>query len=141
MKDNQWKELVSEGIQHFRKMQHMLNAFYKEAGFRQNKVQAYFKERLVTEENIKILIKKIGSEVKDNKHYEYLIYSEMILVGFRKDYENWIHIDGIQLERERLSGMGVIDHPAFDIICMTDLYNKFSKPVKEDEVPNLNDLK
>lgn len=122
-------------------MQHILNTVYKEIRFHQSRELIYFKVRLVTEENIKILIKKIESEIKNNKHYEYLIYSEMILAGFRKEYENWIHIDGIQLERDRLSGMGVVDHPAFDIVCMTDLYNKFSNPVKEDEVPNLNDLK
>lgn len=138
MKDYQWKELNSEGIQHFRKMQHRLNTYYREIGFHQSKMLIYFKERLITEENIKILIKKIGSKVEQ---YEYLIYSEMTFAGFQKENENWIHIDGIQLERDRLSGMRIFDHPAFDIICMTDLYNTYSNPVKEDEVSNLNGLK
>ncbi|PJZ23952.1 hypothetical protein CH352_00850 [Leptospira hartskeerlii] len=141
MKVNIWKELDSVGIQHFRKILHTLNTFYKEVGFQQNNNLIYNKERLVSEENIKILIKKLGSCSKNDTHYEYLIYAQLTLRGFRKENENWIHIDGIQLERERLSGMGVVDHPAFDIMCMTDLYCKFSNAVKEDEVPNISDLK
>lgn len=83
----------------------------------------------------------MGSEVERKKHYEYLIYCEVILFDFRTECENWIHVDGIQLERDNLRSRGIIDHPAFEINCVTDLYCKFSNPVEEDEVPNINDLK
>ncbi|MFB5652908.1 LIC_13246 family protein [Leptospira wolffii] len=141
MKDNQWKQLDSVGIDHFRKIQHLLNTFYKEVGFHQKKELAYFKNRLVTEENVKIFIKKIRNGSEDNKYYEYLIYSEMILVGMRKECENWIHIDGIQVERDDLRGKGIIDHPAFEINCVTDLYKEYAFHATEDQIQKLKDLK
>ncbi|WP_411822409.1 LIC_13246 family protein [Leptospira sp. 'Mane'] len=35
--------------------------------------------------------------------------------------KEWIHVDGISEERERLEEKGIFEHPIFEITCLTDI--------------------
>lgn len=65
-------------------------------------------------QNIRIFLKKFGD-------YEFLISAE-ILEADNKRMDSWIHVDGIKQERNELEGKGIHDHPVFQIVCLTDLY-------------------
>ncbi|MCB1193465.1 MAG: hypothetical protein H7A23_17890 [Leptospiraceae bacterium] len=72
--------------------------------------------------SIRIFLKKFGD-------YEFLISAE-ILESDSKRMDSWIHVDGIKQERHDLENKGVYDHPVFEIVCLTDLYEDSCVKVK-----------
>jgi len=124
-----WLEIVSrkDAFQH---IMMVLNRYYlqtEEHGIEHTDPSRQFRLDLVRmdTDNLKIFIKKFSN-------YEYLVYSELEeREEIRTDY--WVHIDGIQQERDELaSNGGREDHPVFSIYCMSDLYKNNTAPAGMD---------
>jgi hypothetical protein len=73
-----------------------------------------FRKSLVEKQSddMTIDIRKIGE-------YEFLI--ECNNFGVK---EVWLHVDGIQQERDDLLKKEIVKNPIFDIVAMTDVYNR-----------------
>lgn len=54
------------------------------------------------------------------------------------DSNSWIHIDGIQQEREDYLKKGVKSNPVFEICCLTDLWN--AGIIINPDIPKEHDL-
>lgn len=63
-------------------------------------------------DSFQIEVKKIGD-------YEFNV---KVIVGDK--VVEWVHIDGIMEERNRLKESNNLDHPVFRIVCLTDIYNQ-----------------
>lgn len=85
-----------------------------------------FKVRLVESNNPLVVIKKFGD-------YEYLVFAK-IKSSDPKDYNSWIHIDGIQMERIELEKYGITTHEVFEILNMADIYRMHCEPYS-GEIP------
>jgi hypothetical protein len=121
-----WKELKTQK-EEFQKIVSILNRFYSQnPNFEEKTSSQKFREELAVanQENVRIFIQKFGK-------YEFLIAAE-IQKEEKLEKDTWIHIDGIQQEREEFRKSGTSDHPVFKLTCLTDLYRiseKCSDPV------------
>ena len=124
-----WCEIVSrkDAFQH---IMMVLNRYYLQTeGHDKDTIDPSRQFRLdlvkANTDNLKIFIKKFSN-------YEYLVYSELDKgEEIRTDY--WVHIDGIQQERDELaSNGGQENHPVFSIYCMSDLYDNNTAPANLD---------
>lgn len=109
-----WKELKKKKDE-FQKILAVLNRYYHRSGEELTQSQL-FREKVASanKENIRIFLQKFGK-------YEYLILVKIFeQEEWRED--SWIHVDGIQEEREQLKRRGLLNHPVFSITCLTDLY-------------------
>jgi hypothetical protein len=124
-----WKQLV-KGKEDFLKILRDLNQFYKNKAKTVNLNLNEFREEITFTKarNLRIYILKYAQ-------FEYLVCVEI-----RKDKqirrESWIHIDGVSYEKEVLKKSGVNDHPIFDALSMTELFEKAS-PTKFQLEENL----
>ncbi|MCR1795585.1 hypothetical protein [Leptospira sp. id769339] len=127
-KKHEWLQINSEGIEIFNKILRSLIAFYRLAqGSSNTSNEAWkFKVRLVESDNTIVCLKRFGD-------YEYFIFGK-ILGSNKEDYNSWIHIDGIQIERTKLQSDGITKHEAFEILSMTDIYLKYCEPYS-GEIP------
>ncbi|WP_036069204.1 LIC_13246 family protein [Leptospira noguchii] len=120
MNDGVWKEINSVGKIKFNKILRVLNNFYDSV---KNKTRD-FKFLLPQAQNAKIYLQKLDD-------FSYLIFAEIIEPETTMR-ENWIHIDGIKEEQERFTSLGIINHPIFEIPCLTEVYDNHSKVVDFD---------
>lgn len=112
----EWKELKTNKTE-FQKIVSVLNRFYNQNPEYSPKSESQvFREEfaVANQENVRIYLQKFGK-------YEYLVAAE-ISTGNENKKETWIHIDGIQQEREEFKKKGEKDHPVFHLTCLTDLY-------------------
>ncbi|TGK28237.1 hypothetical protein EHQ12_12755 [Leptospira gomenensis] len=57
-----------------------------------------------------VFFKKIGT------------YDFAVVLKSGNRFDSWIHLDGIREEQERFLFEGKNDHPIFQIVCLSDLY-------------------
>ncbi|MBE7412411.1 MAG: hypothetical protein L6Q54_08145 [Leptospiraceae bacterium] len=127
MFDSNWVELKNKK-EEFIRIVEVLNRYYS-----QNKPENYpseshkFREKLLQSplDSFKVFIKKFGL-------FEYIIAVEISENGSSR-FDTWIHIDGIEEERNELKNSGILDHPIFQIVSMTDLVNQYCSQI---ETPN-----
>ncbi|MEM7182211.1 MAG: hypothetical protein AAF518_14950 [Spirochaetota bacterium] len=75
-----------------------------------------FREKMLASprEEVKIYMKRFGE-------YEFLI-TVKINDGKKESVESWIHVDGIQQERDELDQESQKSNPVFTITCISDLF-------------------
>ena len=119
----EWKELKNRKGD-FVEIIKILNRFYCLSPGEEKSPSVNFREEICESKlnDLSIFIQKFGD-------YEFLI-KVIISKGKSDKQDSWIHIDGIQQEREELLRSGIKEHPVFQLICITDLY-KVSKNVEE----------
>ncbi|MDV6234227.1 hypothetical protein CH379_001100 [Leptospira ellisii] len=61
-------------------------------------------------DNFDVFVKKIGT------------YDFFVVLKSGNRFDTWIHLDGIRREQERFLFEGKDDHPIFEIVCLSDLY-------------------
>lgn len=128
IKNEKWMELIDKKDE-FQSIIAVLNRYYNLNPPKNHPSSAYrFREELVIAslDSIRVFIKRYGQ-------YEYLIAVE-ILQESNKKMDSWIHIDGIQQERDELKSKNVVEHPVFNIFCISDLYSKYSQEVIDKEL-------
>ena len=120
-----WYELV-ENKTDFQKIQTVLCRYYKQFETPNTSQSAVFREKLsqIPVRNCKIFIKKFS-------RFDFQIYAE-IREKDTKEADFWTHIDGIAEERELFQKSGNLDHPVFRIVCMSDLYENYCIPAREN---------
>lgn len=69
---------------------------------------------------------------KKNREYEFFVFLKM-----EGRFESWIHLDGIQKERDRFLKEGKTDHDIFKLICVSDLYENHCVFAGEEETKTL----
>lgn len=114
-----WRELKTKKDE-FQKILAVLNRYYHKSGDELTQSQL-FREKvaLANVENLRIFLQKFGK-------YEFLI-TVKLLEEEKWLEDSWIHVDGIQEEREQLKRKGCLNHPVFSITCLTDLYKQAEK--------------
>lgn len=119
----EWKKLISRKDE-FTNIVSVLNQFYV-AKTPYSKLSNSQKLRIQLEKegfkNFEAFLKKLGE-------HDFLIYLKA-----DGKYESWIHIDGIQEERDRFTIEGMKDHPVFEIVCISDLFEKDCVLAEEEE--------
>ncbi len=121
------KELKTKK-EEFQKILSVLNRYYHNS--KENLTDSQiFREKvaLVGQENLRIFLKKFGK-------YEFFITAK-ILEQEKWIQDSWIHVDGIQEERDQLKRKGLLNHPVFSITCVSDLYKIAEK--SEENLSNL----
>jgi len=119
MKEQQeakWHELIKQKDK-FIEIIRVLNRFYQmhPAIIKTNSTQLFREEIVeIAPVDLRICIRKIGN-------YEYLI--KVIILETGKQ-ESWIHVDGIQQERDELLQDGKTAHPVHGITNLTDLFKQ-----------------
>lgn len=124
---SQWFELV-ENKEAFYQILNVLARYYKQ--FDSNKQRGNFvsESQNFRDDLISSPPDKIRAFFQRFNQFEYLIYAEIHKDNnIRSDY--WIHIDGILEEREEQKKIHNQKHPAFSIVCLTDLFEKNCRPV------------
>ncbi|XDD50451.1 hypothetical protein AB3N59_01165 [Leptospira sp. WS92.C1] len=118
-----WMKLITRK-EEFRRIVSVLNGFYR-SKTTIRKLNGSQKMRIRLEkkdfQNFEVFLKKIGD-------HDFLIFLKI-----ENKYDSWIHIDGIQEERERFILEGKTDHPVFKIVCISDLYRKDCVFAKREE--------
>ncbi|EMK01225.1 MULTISPECIES: hypothetical protein [unclassified Leptospira] len=125
---DKWLQINEDGLKIFNDILRSLIAFHEMI---HGNIQAVdktwiFKVRLVESNNPLVVIKKFGD-------YEYLVFAK-IKSSNPKDYNSWIHIDGIQMERMELEKSEITKHEVFEILNMTDIYRMHCEPYS-GEIP------
>jgi len=112
----EWKELGNDGKKDFLAIVSVLNRYY----------EAYPPKGEFSEShNFRVEICKlqpgeIRVYLKRFADMDYLVGVE--IENGKSD--TWIHVDGIKQERADLERQGKLDHPVFNIVCLTDLWEK-----------------
>ncbi|EMY13575.1 hypothetical protein LEP1GSC043_2752 [Leptospira weilii str. Ecochallenge] len=122
-KEEGWKELTQEGVTQFKTILSAIEKFQSFA-LRSESTEGSpwdFKRDLLKAKECRIYVK-----ATDDKHV-FLIYAE-IIEEEKVRRENWIHIDGIQEARDVFEIQGLINHPVYEIIALSDLYRDYKKP-------------
>ncbi|WP_061247703.1 LIC_13246 family protein [Leptospira noguchii] len=123
LEDDSWKEMNEQGIKEFLIILKVFDAFYSANQKETSKEELKFRSKLQTEKDIRIFLKALDE-------FAYYILAQLKENG-KLQSKNWIHIDGIQEEKERFRDLGDLTHPIFSITCVTDIYNKHSAIAKE----------
>ena len=111
---NGFKTLNSDkGKKEFQKILSILNRYYSKLSIDKSESQK-FRENFANLdiEQIDIKLKSIGEN-------QYLCTCTDLKNNHR---DTWLHIDGIQEERDSYSKQGNLNHQVFEIICLTDIY-------------------
>ncbi|AOP35834.1 hypothetical protein A0128_01355 [Leptospira tipperaryensis] len=119
----EWKKLISRKDE-FANIVSVLNQFYVTK-------TPYCK--LSNSQKLRIQLEKDGFKdfeafLKRLGEHDFLIYLKA-----NEKYESWIHIDGIQEKRDRFLNEGTKTHPVFDIVCVSDLFEKDCVFAEEEE--------
>ncbi len=81
-------------------------------------------------------VKKFEAFLKKISDYEFIIFLQI-----ENQFEPWIHLDGIREEKDRFLKEGKDDHPIFEHISISDLYenNCVFANAEETKILNLKD--
>ncbi|EQA43882.1 hypothetical protein LEP1GSC050_4158 [Leptospira broomii serovar Hurstbridge str. 5399] len=124
-KEEPWKEMDAEGIITFKRILSILYSYYNMIWEPKSISETWeFRKELIIAPNARVFVKKFGE-------YEYLIRGE-IADGKNIKTDEWIHIDGIQEERDGFSDSKNLTNPVFNIPCLTDIYLNHSKVAEID---------
>lgn len=117
-----WYELLGQK-EDFQNTVHILNRYYELNSPTQVSEALLFRKEIVTSkpENLRIFLKRFGT-------YEFLVVVEITFETGKK-IDSWIHIDGIMQERKICTEQGKLTHPVFNIVSLSDLYEKSAKPM------------
>ncbi|PJZ29846.1 LIC_13246 family protein [Leptospira kmetyi] len=127
LNQGEWMKLVSKK-EEFRRIVSTLNRFYiPRIPF--SKLNEGQRMRFRLAENP---VKDFEVFFKKNRECEFLVF---LKVDGR--FESWIHLDGIQEERDRFLKEGKTDHDIFQIICLSDLYENHCVFAEEEETKTL----
>ncbi|EQA45278.1 hypothetical protein LEP1GSC050_2806 [Leptospira broomii serovar Hurstbridge str. 5399] len=126
MQINTWKEIDAIGIDKFKKILESLITYYETALGRQDDPIRVFQKKLLIAPNIRIFCKSLGLN-----NYEYFVQAHLISNEDKIHKWTWVHIDGIQRERDEFKNRGISDHPAFHITNLTDIYNENSAAIDD----------
>ncbi|WP_078125741.1 LIC_13246 family protein [Leptospira alexanderi] len=116
-KDEGWKELSKEGVTQFKTILNAIDRFNKSLALRSEKTKGSprdFKRDLLKAKDCRIYVK-----ATEDKHV-FQIYAE-IVEGDKVRRNNFIFIDGIEEAREIFEKQGLLGHPVFDILNLSDI--------------------
>ncbi len=115
-KKGEWRELKIRKPE-FQELVRILNRFYSQSLDYVKSPSFQFREELCLQnpDDLGIFVQKFGT-------YEFLIYVT-IKSGDSEKKDSWIHIDGVRQERDELLKIGKNNHPVFQLVCMSDLYD------------------
>ncbi|AXR59813.1 LIC_13246 family protein [Leptospira mayottensis] len=126
-----WMKLISRK-NNFRKIVSTLNDFYiPKIPFSKLAEGQKMRIRLAQKK-----VKKFEVFLKKVSGYEFIIFLQI-----ENQFESWIHVDGIQEEKDRFLKEGKNDHPIFEHISISDLYenNCVFANAEETKILNLKD--
>lgn len=110
-----FKSLTETQIVEFQKILGVLNRYYnifssKDKEPKSNSV--LFREKLekTTPSQAVVSLSKINK------------YSYIVRASIGDESAEWVHVDGIQEERDELAEKNITEHPVYNITCLTDLY-------------------
>ncbi|MCE9499807.1 MAG: hypothetical protein K8R21_04820 [Leptospira sp.] len=120
-----WKELVSRK-EDFLNIIKVLNRYYDAHPPKNYPTESHkFRENLLKSDvnSFRIFLKQFGE-------FEFMV-SGQINSRSGKQFDSWIHVDGISHERKTMQEKGIMNHPVFEIVCLTDLFMGSSSEIKE----------
>ncbi|WP_078125201.1 LIC_13246 family protein [Leptospira alexanderi] len=126
-----WMKLISRKND-FRKIVSTLNNFYiPKIPFSKLAEGQKMRIRLAQKK-----VKKFEAFLKKISDYEFIIFLQI-----ENQFESWIHLDGIREEKDRFLKEGKSDHPIFEHISISDLYenNCVFANAEETKILNLKD--
>ncbi|WP_078127195.1 LIC_13246 family protein [Leptospira alexanderi] len=116
-KDEGWKEVSKEGVTQFKTILNAIDRFNKSLTLRSEKTKGSprdFKRDLLKAKDCRIYVK-----ATEDKHV-FQIYAE-IVEGDKVRRNNFIFIDGIEEAKEIFEKQGLLGHPVFDILNLSDI--------------------
>ncbi|WP_025177522.1 LIC_13246 family protein [Leptospira interrogans] len=116
-KDEGWKEVSKEGVTQFKTILNAIDRFNKSLTLRSEKTKGSprdFKRDLLKAKDCRIYAK-----ATEDKHV-FQIYAE-IVEGDKVRRNNFIFIDGIEEAKEIFEKQGLLGHPVFDILNLSDI--------------------
>ncbi|GBF50854.1 hypothetical protein LPTSP4_23810 [Leptospira ryugenii] len=113
-----WYELTDR-IDEFQNILRILNHYYEMLSTKVSPLFQFRKEVAgLASDQVQIFLSPLGK-------YEFQIACK---VPKQNRCETWIHLDGIQEERDRLQANGIHEHPVFQIVCLNDLFQASTVP-------------
>lgn len=130
METTEWKEIEPNHRSEFLQIVRVLNNYYEALDQTKQDKSAGFRKELTNHkpESVRVYLKKFGN-------YEYLVHAEVKNTSLAKKNDTWIHIDGIQEERDSLKNKGIKDHPVYHIQGLSDIYQKGTRVTKRRNLP------
>lgn len=118
-KKENWKELDSLGVKKFKEILGIIDHFRSITVKTENTKDSpwKFKQDLLKSENVRVFVQP----TIDN--HVFLIRCEIYGEGKTRSDE-WIHVDGIQEARDVFREAGILAHPVFEIVCLSDLFHE-----------------
>lgn len=129
----QWKELISRK-EEFQHILRVLNNYYEMVA-KTRSASRDFRKKIAKEPSpsgFRVFFKKFG-----NYEFEVLAFLE----SDPREEERWFHLDGIQEERDKLKTIGNLEHPVFQIVCVSDLYELDSEGILLTDIPFIDQKK
>ncbi|WP_061298463.1 LIC_13246 family protein [Leptospira borgpetersenii] len=114
-----WKELDAQGVKKFKEILGIIDRFRSISIKTKNTKDSpwKFKQDLLKSENIRVFV------LPTIDGHVFLIRCEIYGKGKTRSDE-WIHVDGIQEARDVFREAGILSHPVFEIVCLSDLYHE-----------------
>lgn len=132
MQNNQWKEIKPEMKMEFLRIVKILNRYYESQSMGNTRDRSnHFRKSLESKDpgHVSVYLKKFGN-------YEFLVCAEILEKNPTSAIqETWIHIDGIQEERDSLEKQGIKSHPIYEIVGLNDIYQNGTKATKRKNLP------
>ncbi len=138
MKETEWREIVKGSKPNFIRIVQTLNRYYSQVDQGSLEDKGFQFRKALTElpeDAFSIFLKRFGK-------YEYLVHAKLSPKRIKKQdnplqmkEDTWIHIDGIQEERDYFKKKGIEDHPVFLIEAMTDIFESGSVASKRKDLP------
>ncbi|EMN80299.1 LIC_13246 family protein [Leptospira interrogans] len=116
-KEEDWKELTQEGITQFKTILNAIDRFNKSLTLRSEKTKGSprdFKLDLLKAKDCRIYVKATEG------NHVFLIYAE-IIEREKVRRNEFIFIDGIGEAKEIFEKQGLLGHPVFDILNLSDI--------------------
>lgn len=109
------KNLTETQIVEFQKILGVLNRYYNILSSKDKQPKSssvLFREKLekTTASETVVSLSKINK------------YDYHIKASIGDENAEWVHVDGIQEERDQLAEKNITEHPVYNITCLTDLY-------------------
>ncbi|ALO25287.1 LIC_13246 family protein [Leptospira borgpetersenii] len=112
-----WKELDAQGVKKFKEILGIIDRFRSISIKTENTKDSpwKFKRDLLKSENVRVFVQPTIDD------HVFLIRCEIYGEGKTRSDE-WAHVDGIQEARDVFREAGILSHPVFEIVCLSDLY-------------------
>lgn len=126
---NGWFKIPNKKKSDFQHILNVLNKYYESINKTDNTLLEFRKN----------LCKKKKSEfdVYLKKIDKYVFLTQIKLKNIPIDTNHkWIHIDGIEEEKDKFKSLGNTDHPVFSIVCLTDIFLQSTR-INQNQLNNL----